>query len=121
LLRRVEPFDRFNPELCKALGVRAAAESLAALRRARLFLEARGAEGEWFGLHTLIRQFVRERWPLSEREQKDMHSRAAIWFLTHGCFVEALESLTAIGDTAQIAEVLEHTALPSWRRGASRR
>jgi ATP/maltotriose-dependent transcriptional regulator MalT/DNA-binding SARP family transcriptional activator len=107
LLRRVEPFERFNAELCKALGVRAAAESLAALRRAGLFLEARSGEGEWFGLHTLIREFVRERWPLSERERKEVHSRAAAWFLAHGCFADALESLVAIGDAAQIAEVLE--------------
>jgi len=107
LLRRVAPFQRFNVELCNAVGVRTAAESLAALRRAGLFLELRGGEGEWFGLHTLVREFVLGRWPLNEKEREEVHSRAAAWFQAHGYFDEALESLLAVGDTARIAEVLE--------------
>ncbi|MEP6813735.1 MAG: tetratricopeptide repeat protein, partial [Actinomycetota bacterium] len=107
LLRQVAHFERFNVELCKAVGVNAAAESLAALRRAGLFLEVRGGEGEWFGLHTLVREFVRERWPLDASKQKEIHVRAAAWFQQHGCFDEALDSLLAIGNTAGIAAVLE--------------
>jgi ATP/maltotriose-dependent transcriptional regulator MalT/DNA-binding SARP family transcriptional activator len=107
LLRRVAPFDRFNTELCKALGLRAPAESLAALRRAGLFLEARSGDGEWFGLHTLVAEFVRERWPLNERERRDAYRRAAAWFRENGRYDEALESWAAIGDAAQIAAVLE--------------
>jgi ATP/maltotriose-dependent transcriptional regulator MalT/DNA-binding SARP family transcriptional activator len=107
LLRRIQPFDRFNTELCKAVGVKAAAESLAALRHSGLFLEARSGEGDWFALHTLIREFVRERWPLSEPEETEVQSRAAAWFRAQGFFAEALDSLTAAGETEQIAEVLE--------------
>jgi len=106
LLRRLAPFERFNADLGKAVGVHAAAESLAALRRAGL-LEARSGDGEWFGLHALVREFVRERWPLSEKEQEEVHTRAAAWFQTHGCFDEAIESLLTIGETAAIAAVLE--------------
>jgi DNA-binding SARP family transcriptional activator len=110
LLRRVAPFARFNIDLCKALAIKAAAESLASLRRAGLFLEVRPGvrdEGDWFGLHTLVREFVRERWPLDESELRDVHVRAAAWFHAHGCFDEALESLVALGDTTAVAEVLE--------------
>jgi ATP/maltotriose-dependent transcriptional regulator MalT/DNA-binding SARP family transcriptional activator len=107
LLRRLAPFDRFNADLCKAIGVRAPADSLAALRRAGLFLETRGGEGEWFGLHTLVREFAQERWPLNPRERREVHRRAAAWFQANGCFEEALDSLAAIADTARIAEILE--------------
>lgn len=107
LLRRVTPFERFTAGLCRAVGAAGGAESLPALRRAGLFLEPRGTDGEWFGVHALIRNFVRERWPLERSELEDVHRRAARWFHAHGCFDDALESLVAIGDAAGITSLLE--------------
>lgn len=107
LLRRVAPFPRFNADFCEAIGIAGASESLAALRRAGLFLEARGGEGEWFGLHALVRDFVRERWPLPDAEREEVHGQGAAWFVEHGCIDEALESLFAIGNTEGIAVLLD--------------
>jgi ATP/maltotriose-dependent transcriptional regulator MalT/DNA-binding SARP family transcriptional activator len=106
LLSRVAPFERFNIDFCRAIGVRAAAESLVALRRSGLFIEARG-EGNWFALHALVREFVHERWPLDETDLGGLHAQAAAWFLAHDCFDEALKSLLAAGDLAGAAAVLE--------------
>ncbi len=107
LLRLVSPFERFTADLCTALGVKGAADSLPALRRAGLFVEPRGVEGEWFGLHALIRDFVHDRWPLAENELAEVHRRAAEWFQARGCFDDALESLLALGDSTGIAPALE--------------
>jgi DNA-binding SARP family transcriptional activator len=107
LLRHVAPFERFSADLCKALGINAASDSLSALRRAGLFLETRRGESEWFGLHGLVREFVRDRWPLDESEQAAVHRRAASWFCAHDAFDDALKSLVEIGDLPAIADVLE--------------
>lgn len=107
LLRCVTPFDRFNAELCRTLGAGSGAESLPALRRAGLFLEPRGTDGDWFGVHALIRKFVRERWPLDQSELHELHARAAEWFQARGCFDDALQSLIAIGEPAGITSLLE--------------
>lgn len=107
LLRRVAPFEHFNVELCRAIGVKAAPESLVALRRAGLFLETHDGADGWFGLHALVREFVRERWPLDEKERRDVHQRAAGWFQMNGRFDEALESMLAAGDTGAAVALLE--------------
>lgn len=105
LLRHIAPFDRFNEAFCKAIGVRAAAESLVGLRRAGLFLDTRDG-GEWLGLHTLVREFVRERWPLGDDERIDVHRRAAAWFEANGYYDEALDSLLAVDDLEGVAATL---------------
>ncbi len=106
ILRCVTPFERFNADLLEALGA-GGSELIPALRRSGLFLEPRDTESEWFGLHALIRGFVRERWPLSEAELADVHARAAAWFRAQGYFDNSLESLITIGDADEIASLLE--------------
>jgi ATP/maltotriose-dependent transcriptional regulator MalT/DNA-binding SARP family transcriptional activator len=105
LLRRIAPFDRFDLDLCRALGIRTAAESLVALRRAGLFVEHR-ADDASFALHGLVREFLRERWPLDEEERRELHARAAAYFLERGRFDEALESQLAAGDLDAVAATL---------------
>jgi ATP/maltotriose-dependent transcriptional regulator MalT/DNA-binding SARP family transcriptional activator len=107
LLRFVTPFDRFNADLCRALGAENAADVLPRLRRAGLFLERCGTDSDWFGLHALIRDFVRERWPLDHQELEQLHARAAAWFHARGRFDDALESVIAISDEDAIALILE--------------
>lgn len=106
LLRRVALFARFNLELCRALGIKTAADSLVALRRSGLFVEDRGEEG-WYALHSLVREFVRERWPLGEQEEARLYTRAAAWFRGHSRLDEGLLSLLAAGDLEAAAELLE--------------
>jgi ATP/maltotriose-dependent transcriptional regulator MalT/DNA-binding SARP family transcriptional activator len=106
LLRRVAPFERFDLELCRTLGIRTAAESLVSLRRSGLFVEDRGEEG-WFALHALVREFVRDRWPLGAREEASLHARAADHFRARGRAEDALTSLLAAGDLDGAARLLE--------------
>src|SRR5262249_35973247 len=64
-------------------------------------------DAEWLGLHGLVREFVLERWPLGEKERKQVYQRAAAWFEARGLFDEALESLAIAGQTTELARVLE--------------
>jgi DNA-binding SARP family transcriptional activator len=106
LLRRVALFERFDAGLCKAIGLNDPSASLVALRRTGLLLERRPDEGDGLGLHTLVREFVRERWPLDDNELRKVHRRAAVWFEEHGAYDDALDSLIAIGDLAGVARLL---------------
>lgn len=106
LLRRVAVLDHFDAGLCKAIGVDAPSESLTALRRAGLLLEAPTGSATRLGLHTLVREFVRERWPLDAGELHELHGAAAAWFEREGAYDDALESLLAIGDLAAVARLL---------------
>lgn len=105
LLRRVAPFERFDLDFCRAIGIRTAADSLQSLRRAGLFVEPRGEEGS-FVLHALVRDFVRARWPLSGEEARSLHERAAGWFVAHRRDEEALDALLTAGDVEGAADLL---------------
>lgn len=106
LLRRVAPFERFDADFCRAIGLRTPSETLVALRRSGLFVEHREGDGS-FALHALIRELVRERWPLPPDEERLLHARAAAWFRAQGRVDEALESLLAAGDVDGAAALLE--------------
>lgn len=109
LLRQIAVFDRFDEGLAKAIGVDAPSESLAALRRAGLLLEAPADDRARLGMHALVRTFVIEHWPLDTNELRELHGAAAVWFERQAAYDEALDSLVAIDDRAGIARVLsEH-------------
>ena len=68
LVRTVAPLDRFNAELCEALGAVGAAELLASLERRGLFVESDRSEVGWYSLGALVREFARESMALSDEE-----------------------------------------------------
>ncbi len=70
LVRTVAPLDRFNAELCEALGVENAAEALASLERRGLFVESDRSEAGWYALGALVREFARESMALSDEERR---------------------------------------------------
>ena len=103
LLRTVAFFDRFTVSLCHALGLPAAAETLAGLVRRGFFVQA---HDEWFTLHPLVREFAKRTWEIETEEAQDLHRRAAVWFEGNGELEKALAALEASSDWAQLARVL---------------
>ena len=103
LLRTVAFFDRFTVSLCQALGLPAAAETLASLVRRGFFVQA---HDEWFTLHPLVREFAKRTWEIDTEEAQDLHRRAAVWFEGNGELETALAALEASADRAQLARVL---------------
>ena len=106
VLRRVAPFDRFSLALCETLDLEGATAILTRLARRGLFLQPRAGPGDWFVLHDLVRQFVRQSWPLEDREQRSLHRRAAGWFEEQGLLAEALRSLAAAAEPGAVARLL---------------
>ncbi|MGH7572250.1 MAG: tetratricopeptide repeat protein [Gemmatimonadota bacterium] len=118
LLRRAAPFDRFTAELCEDLGALDASGTLASLVKRGLFVQPQGGGEGWFVLHALVREFVLRSWPLEEREHEALHRRAAEWFEKRGYLVEALHSMAAVSDPAEVARLIAERGPEILARGA---
>ena len=106
LIRTVAPLDRFNGELCEALGVDNAAEALASLERRGLFVESDRSEAGWYSLGALVREFARESMAPGDGEQKALLVRAAAWLQAAGFVEDALRALAAAGAYEELAVLL---------------
>lgn len=106
LLSRVAWFDRVNPSLCEALGLPQAHDTLASLARRGLLVTAEAGDERWYSLHTLLRDFVRERWPLSQHDLQTQQKRAAAWFDSNARPIEALRHSIDAADPVGIVGLL---------------
>jgi ATP/maltotriose-dependent transcriptional regulator MalT/DNA-binding SARP family transcriptional activator len=105
LLRSAAQLDRFTPDLCETLGIAGADELLDDLVRRGLVADPPEGSGGWYALHALVRQFVRETWPLDAGELLEVRRRAAVWFEAAGHIEEALAALTAAQDADGILKL----------------
>jgi ATP/maltotriose-dependent transcriptional regulator MalT/DNA-binding SARP family transcriptional activator len=106
LLRAAAQFDQFTPDLCETLGVAGADDLLGDLVRRGLVADAPEGSGGWYSLHALVRQFVRETWPLAAAELLELRRRAAVWFEAAGHVEDALAALTAAQDVDGILKLV---------------
>ena len=104
LVRTVAPLDRFNAELCEALGAVGAAEALASLERRGLFVESDRSEAGWYSLGALVREFARESMALSD--ESEVLTRAAAWLKAEGFVEDALRALASAGADEELAALL---------------
>jgi ATP/maltotriose-dependent transcriptional regulator MalT len=108
-------FDRFTATLCDAvLGTDDAARVLADLEYSNLFLVALDSRGAWYRYHHLFRELLRiELRSTTPDAERELHRRAAEWFLANGLVEEGLEHAAAVGDHAELARILtaEHGRL----------
>jgi DNA-binding SARP family transcriptional activator/exonuclease VII small subunit len=106
LLRIASLFERVTVELCLALGLRGAKENLLGLASRGFFVQAEGGEARWFSVHALVREFVRERWPLSAERERRLYERASRWLESRGALDAALSAAGASGDPAELSRLL---------------
>jgi ATP/maltotriose-dependent transcriptional regulator MalT/DNA-binding SARP family transcriptional activator len=118
LIRTMAQFERFPPELCTALGVERARETLESLAQRGLFLERYEGATLWYSLHALVRRFAAERLRLDERDAQLTHARAATWFEAAGFLREALESLISAGELCRVPRLLVTHAEELFAAGA---
>ena len=79
-----------------------------------LFLVALDSRGAWYRYHHLFRELLRiELRSTSPDAERELHRRAAEWFLANGLVEEGLEHAAAVGDHAELARILtaEHGRL----------
>lgn len=107
-LVRVSVVDMLHPDLCCALLGRAdAPEQLARLAGdTPIFMV--GDDGEWFRLHALARDALRQRLAgLPEAELADLHLRAMEWLSGRGMLQEAARHAHAAGQRQQAYDMAE--------------
>jgi ATP/maltotriose-dependent transcriptional regulator MalT/DNA-binding SARP family transcriptional activator len=118
LVRVVARVERFTPELCEALGVEQAADTLASLARRGLFVEPRGRGVGWFSLNALVREYALASLPLAHDDEQRLLRTAASWLEENGHHEEALRALATAGDDEGTAELLRRQGAALLSSGA---
>lgn len=106
LMRVVAPLDRFTAELASSLNIERAAETITQLSLRGLLLRAQQDAGGWFELHALIREFVRDEWPLTRDEETYVHAQAARWLDENGYLPNAMAEGMAAGHAGWLSSFL---------------
>jgi LuxR family maltose regulon positive regulatory protein len=125
LLTAVAPCNRFCAALCNTLlGLPAmASEAMATLQRLerdQLFVVAleEGDQERWFRLHPLLRETLLARFAtLDEARQREVHSRAWVWFRDRGHSDEAVRHAIQAGEAGLAAAFVEACASTLFLRG----
>ncbi len=116
LIRTVALLERFTPELCEALGIDGAAETIDDLVRRALFIERQDTA---FALHSLVRDFAHRAWPLRSSEAAAVRRRAARWLESHGQIEEALRMVAAAGEHRELRRILSERGAAMVAAGAA--
>ena len=119
-LVRVSVLDVVSADLADALtGRRSGAATLADLAASNLFVHAVGPAGQWYRLHRLLADLLRSR--ITEpRMLRDLHRRAAEWYLHQKMPLEAVRYALRGGLWPLAAEVLGRHVLALVVRGNPR-
>ena len=98
-LVRCSILERFNVSLCQVVGgVSDGNAFLEKLSRLNLFIFSLDDNNEWFRLHRLFSDFLRERLgQLGKKEVLALHRLACNWFVAHELWSEAVSHALAIG------------------------
>ena len=120
-LQGASVLGRFTAELCDAVLERTdSASVLAGLERSNLFIR-RLERGGWFRVHALFAEFaVAQLAAQKPGAAARIHQRAAVWLLSHGLPVEAVEHAAAAGDDERVARMLAEYHMPLIRSGLTR-
>ncbi len=116
LLRTVALLGRFTPELCEALGIDGAVETIDDLARRALFIERQETA---FALHSLVRDFALRVWPVPSGEAAAVRRRAARWLESQGQIEEALSTFAAAGEHRELGRVLTEQGAAMVAAGAA--
>jgi LuxR family maltose regulon positive regulatory protein len=124
-LARTSILEGLTGSLCEAVtGRPAGADTLEALERGNLFIEALGDDGHWYRYHGLFGDLLRSR--LRRRNpglETDLHRRASLWHEEHGNSDGAIRHALGAGDherAARLAEAAGEQALMDGRISAFR-
>jgi LuxR family maltose regulon positive regulatory protein len=108
LLVQASILERLSGALCDVvLGVEGSGERLEALAQSNLFVIPVDRRGEWYRLHQLLRDLLALELSREDEEVvRDLHERAAGWFVEHDLLEEAFEHAAAAGDPSTVARLL---------------
>jgi ATP/maltotriose-dependent transcriptional regulator MalT len=85
---------------------------LETLERENLFLVPLDDNREWYRFHRLFADFLREELRRSHpHEVRDLHRRAADWYLAHDVAEQAFQHALAGDDTELVIRIVDHYIL----------
>jgi len=120
-LLRASVLRHFTVELCdNVFGRSDAASTLAALEHSNLFV-ARLEHTGWFRVHPLFAEFAEFQLEAHDAgASREIHRRAALWFLERGLLTEAVEHAAAAHDHELVAGIASDHHLAVLRNGSAR-
>jgi LuxR family maltose regulon positive regulatory protein len=115
-------FDRFSLPLIDQILLNAnyeitnpAAEILAYIERANLFLVSLDSSGTWFRYHALFTEFLRRQPPLEK--VSGLYQTASLWFEENNLLDEAIHYATHAADHGRAVELIEAHYIDMIQRG----
>lgn len=120
-LRQSSVLNRLTGPLCDALTGRTDGQQvLKRLEEANLFLLPLDPERQWYRFHPLFADFLRTRLrdAVGDAGQRELHGRAAGWYLQNGEFADAIEHLLQARAFGEVADSLEG-GFTDWSLGVS--
>lgn len=106
--------ERFNADLCAALGLDDAQETLIYLERANLFLMPLDNRREWYRYHHLFAAVLHKQLlHHSPGRAPELHRRAALWFAAQGFIDDALTHALQTGASLLALDIVAQHALPA--------
>jgi LuxR family maltose regulon positive regulatory protein len=107
---------RFNAALCRAVtGNPGAAEIIAQLERANLFLLPLDDSRGWYRYHTLFAEVLCLE--LDPTDERVLNTRAAIWFEENGWLIESVSHWLNVPEPSQAARLIAQLAPELLRTG----
>jgi DNA-binding SARP family transcriptional activator len=106
-LRHACRFDRFTTDLLEVTGLERVAESVQLLTDHGLLVRPEAGQARWFAVHSLVRDFVRDQWPLSAGEMEVLNVRAGHWFEQHDDPRNALTAFVSGRSARDVARIVE--------------
>ncbi|HTS23987.1 MAG TPA: LuxR C-terminal-related transcriptional regulator [Casimicrobiaceae bacterium] len=115
-LHRTSILDRLCAPLCDALtGRQDAAEQLARLEQANMFLTPLDDSRQWYRYHQLFSDYLRSA--VSETEKRELHLIASAWFEANGFGEEGIKHALAGGDVDGATRLVRIQAEETLARG----
>jgi len=116
-LLKTSILDQLSAPLCQALidgatSAATAAETLAYLEHANLFLIPLGNDRTWYRYHhlfaELLRATLRQTWP---EQIPGLHLRASHWYEAQGIITGAIQHTLAAGEVARVTHLIANNVL----------
>ena len=120
-LRHSSVLDRLTGPLCDALTGRTDGQQvLKQLEQANTFLVPLDPDRQWYRYHPLFAEFLltRLRDAVGEKRIRELHRRAAGWYLKNGQFADAIEHLLQAQAFEEAADCLE-AGFTDWSLGVA--
>lgn len=117
-LLRTCVLGRFNEDLCSALGLGGAQDTLVYLERANLFTIPLDGQRKWYRYHNLFADMLQKQlFHEFSNLVPELHQQAAGWFEKHGLLDEALVHALKVDNPLLGAEMVERHALQAILQG----